>query len=239
MRLSIVLLSRHRRVLLDNLLKSLAKNTIRPELLDVIIGMDTDDMESLGESPRIEQQYSFCTTMFRTRQINMHDYINFMARASVGEYVMVLNDDCEINTYGWDQAVRHEINQLEEKWPDKIFYIGTNDNSIDKVGSREYASFPMLSREAINAGLFMNPDFPCHGADVATWRIYNELGRVYHSQAFEINHVLHASVESLQRKDDTALYMIQRTMTSQNNYWTSDLTPHLNLLRGKMICESV
>lgn len=240
MKLSIVLLSRQRRELLANLLDSIAKQTVQPELLDVIVGMDVDDVESIRNSTSIENRHKFCTAMFRTRQFNMHEYINFMARASEGEYVMVLNDDCEINTYGWDDAIRSEIKDQLTKWPDGIFYIRTKDNSIDKVGGAEYASFPIVSRKAIDAaGIFMDPNFPCHGADVATWRIYDAIGRVHPTECFEINHILHATTEMIRRKDETALNMIARTITNTQDYWSSDISPYVDKLKAAIECESV
>ena len=232
MKISIVLLSRKRIGLLRDLLQSISDNSDDISNIEVIVGLDLDDQSSMSEVAVTENIYPFCQMIFRTRQFNMHHHINSLARMSTGDYVMVMNDDCRIITSGWDSRIKAEVLLVKEKWADDIFYIATKDSSIDKVGNCEYASFPFISRTAILAGgVFMDQTFPCHGADVATWRIYNTIGRVHKTECFEIDHILHSSPELLAQKDETAGTMIGKTFASPMNFWDSDISGVVNRLR--------
>lgn len=241
MNFSIVLLSRKRTFMLANLLASIQQTTSQLSQLEVIIGMDIDDEESLAIAENLEERYPFCRTIFRPRQHNMHSYINLLARACSGDFVMVLNDDCEFLTEDWDDMARQEIQRIRQTWKDDIFYIATNDNSIDKVGSKLYASFPMISKKGINTlGFFMEERFPAHGADVGTYRIYDAIKRTVYFDFLKINHVFHSSKEALADKDETALEMVEKTFNHGTDYWSVDVSHHAEkLMEGILRGETV
>jgi len=227
--------------MLANLLASIKQTTSQIEKLEVIIGMDIDDEESLAVAQGLEEEYPFCRTIFRPRQHNMHCYLNFLARSCHGDFVMVLNDDCEFLTEDWDDMARTEIHRIHQTWKDGIFYIATSDNSIDKVGSKLYASFPMISKKAINTlGFFMEERFPAHGADVGTYRIYNAIKRTVYFDFIKINHVFHSSEEAIAAKDETALEMIEKTFNHGTDYWSVDVSRHAEkLMEGIVSSEPV
>lgn len=229
MDVSVVLVSRNRPQMLIGLLNSLKANS---ELTyDVHIGFDLDDLTSnycwglgLFDGDNIK-------TYWRERTNNLQKYLNFLATQTTGDYIFGLNDDCIIQTRGWDRKIREG---LDKNGP--ACYGVTKDNSIDRV-SGDYAAFPIVSRAAfMKLGFFMDDRCENHGADVVTHRIYKEAGLAFPVD-LNIRHLLHETPEALQKRqeDKTATDMIERTFSNENihNIFTTDITPYVRKLLGQ------
>lgn len=224
---SIILLSRKRPRLLRNLLNSIQK-TCKTEF-EVLAGCDLDDSET--QQSKYLFEYQFAKLYFSARNPNLHTYINFLASESKGKYLFVLNDDCLLLNDGWDSIAKARMDAFGE-----IVYGCTNDDSIDKIGLKDYASFPIVSRPAYNRlGFFMDETFGNHGADVVTYRIYRDAGKICHLPEVRINHGFHCTPDALNArlKDETASQMIQRSLAGGldiNKLLTCDIKDKVNKL---------
>ncbi len=234
-KISIVLLSRNRVGLLKNCIHSIVDNALNPDRLEIVVGMDLDDAPSIRASVTLDEMSVRVKPVFMLRHYNMHEYINFLARASTGNVVIVINDDTEFTSPGWDDYLEKEYARCLSEWPDGIWYGISNDDSIDKGGDKTYASFPVVTRQAvIAAGEAMDESCPAHGADVVTHRIYKEIGRVVQLDELRISHLLHNSQEVLARKDATAVEMIKKSLDNPRDYWTRDITDKVVGLRARL-----
>lgn len=207
---SLILVSRSRVLLLKKLLESIALNTVLP--YEVLVGIDTDDVCTISAIQELSRENVKFIIADRTE--NLTARINHLASLSTAPYVFVLNDDCTIENHGWDVRAKR---QLDKNGP--IVYGRTKDNSIDKIGYGEYASFPIISREAINRlGFFMDESYGNHGADVIAYRIFKEADKVV-DVPVDIRHIYHESTSALQARlnEKTAYEMIQRSVSEEKN----------------------
>jgi hypothetical protein len=207
---SIVLVSRSRHHKLRSLLESL-QETCECKY-EVFVGLDEDDPDLLKYYELLNShEFPELKLHVANRIDNLHVRINYFTNFINGQYVFVLNDDCKLLTQGWDRLAK-------EKLGDGIVYGRTYDNSIDKV-NREYSAFPIMSVSAVKKlDSIMDDRFGNHGADVVTYRIYNEANKVIDLPEVAIDHTFHNSIESLEdrMRDRTSVEMIQRTMSDTN-----------------------
>lgn len=225
---SIVLMSRSRPEMMSRLYESIkAKSLLNNE---IIIGLDNDD-PLLSEYVRLFGDIDIVKLDIRNRDKNLHVRINDMLDLVSGNYIFVLNDDCELYSYGWDLAA---IPTLDQKGD--IVYGRTYDNSIDRI-SDEYSAFPIVSKIAAQKlGFIMDDTFGNHGSDVVTYRIYHAANAVVDLPCVLIDHILHNSDEALIRRqhDKTAVDMINRTFENGFNIghlFQLDITEKANRLK--------
>lgn len=227
---TIVLVSRGRPTLLANLLLSIAR-TAKTDY-EVLIGCDSDDLITYNSYQSELHKFENVRFFFKERNPNLHEYINYLVSQGTGKYVFGLNDDCELVNELWDKKA---LEALDKFGP--LCYGVTQDNSIDKVGPADYASFPIISRAAINRlGFFMEQGFGNHGSDVVTHRIYSNAGLTCQVPVY-IRHIYHETPALLQSRmsDTTAREMIERTMKENNlgNLYTYDISSYVEKLCTK------
>jgi glycosyltransferase involved in cell wall biosynthesis len=176
---------------------------------EIVVGLDKDDPD-LEEYLSIGSRFDNVVFDIAERNFNLHTRINSMVSKLTGSYILVLNDDCLISTYGWDEYSKGILDSFGD-----IVYGRTYDNSIDRVNNK-YAAFPIMSRKAVDKlGFIMDETFGNHGCDVIMYRIFEYVGAVVDLPGVEIDHVLHNSHNALleRQKDKTAVEMINRTFS--------------------------
>ena len=139
-----------------------------------------------------------------------------LAASSSGQYILVFNDDCVMQTSGWDT---HACAFLDNSFQDGICYGQTSDTSADKPRDAEYSSFPIISRKAFNAlGYLMKEEFVGLGGDSSIYRIYKEVDRVVDLKEIVIDHIFHNTIEKVMSPDETAQQM-------RENSWRDNVDP--------------
>lgn len=208
---SIVLMSRSRPKMFEDLCRSIS-NTCSLDY-EIHVGLDSDDLDLSNYIDIINTSTKY-KAHIENRNNNLHIRLNSMLKTITGKYIFGLNDDCLLTTKHWDKQAYDALNNFGD-----IVYGRTKDNSIDRVDS-SYAAFPIVSTNAAKKlGFIIDDTYGNHGADVLTYRIYNEANKVIDLPFVHIDHLLHNSIESLQirQQDKTATEMIQRTFSKNFN----------------------
>lgn len=227
MNISIVLVSRGRPQMLEELYQSLVGTCELP--FEILVGCDIDD-ESLNEYFDLFLECNNVKFIVDHRSDNLHTKMNAMLPLVKGEHILVMNDDCLLTNKGWDRLAKEKMAGPEN------LYGRTHDNSVDRV-RQDYAAFPLIkSFAARKLGFIMDERFGNHGSDVVTYRIYSHCRDVIDLPEVVIDHVFHNSTRSLElrQEDKTAVDMIARTFQdanfSVNELFTCDVTNEALLL---------
>lgn len=132
--ISLLLPTRGRVALCQRFLQSVVDHTIGIENVEVIIRVDDDDIES--------HQIDFeglNTKLLIGPKATMGGYNTECFNQSIGEIVVLVNDDMVIQTQGWDEKLR----ELHRKIEDKIYLAYGND----LFKKADLCTFPILSRQ--------------------------------------------------------------------------------------------
>jgi hypothetical protein len=213
MNFSIVLASRQRIPLLENMLKSIKETCCDLNQIEVLIGIDNDDSETRAASQRLKNDFHFAKFFSRTRSTMLNrDYINWVYENNgSGKYIIVCNDDCVFKTIDWDNKIISKISKYLQDKPDGIVYGYISDSIVYRFGLN-YCCFPLVTRKAFECTkMLMPPQCPAWGADIYLWQIYNSIDRVcdmseimiehfsFHSEKRERDQISH-HVENISRK---------------------------------------
>lgn len=187
---SLILPTRNRPEKLSNFLRSVSDTVACPEEIEVILGVDTDDM-NLRKYVDLARTYENLNVQIylRPRSPNIsNDYINKMARMSRGHIIWVFNDDAEILTKSWDLLLVGEI-MKSRKIQEDAFYVDTYDSTRNFENNGQFACFPAISRNMFETlGYFFHPLCFAWGADKWLHLVANEAGCVLSVQGVEIQH---------------------------------------------------
>ena len=153
--ISVLVPTRGRVDLLDKMLRSLVKTAEKPDLVEVVFRVDYDDAETIGY---LNAQQPWLSVLNGTPCVlgpHLNGYatlpimINEAARLSTSDLLIVINDDVEFKTKGWDRR----LNEEAAKFPDGIFNIG-----VDTVNNNPNFVFPCQSRRQVELfGFFYDP----------------------------------------------------------------------------------
>jgi len=152
---------------LARLIRSFQENMSSPDAeVEMIVAVDYDDRETLR----------FCSDI---KIVKIHrvspgrsivEYFNDLHLISKGTHFLLLNDDCELMTPGFDV----EACKVPQGW-----YGKTICHSADPFYSGLYAEFPVLTKSGVEAvGWLLPPTFRAWGADEVLWRMYNTANRI-------------------------------------------------------------
>ncbi len=184
---SIVFPTRERINLLKELLDSIQKNTANLSEIEVLIAVDEDDIDTmsfLGHS-----DFSFIRIFPVKRSLNFsRDYYTYLAKHSIGQWIITINDDCQFVTKDWD-VIAYEI--LKDK--SRIIYGWIEDNieGWRAKGHGNYCCFPLQGRKGFEALGFIFPErIPTWGADIHAKNLYDKVNRVV-ILPFTIKHFCH------------------------------------------------
>ncbi len=117
-----------------------------------------------------------------------NDYYNFGLTLVRGNNILVYNDDCYMQTYGWDDIVRRKI--AEQPQMNGIYLVDIWDSTrVCEANGKEFARFPMISRKAVDAvGFFFVPTVRQYPADYVIWSIYQMVGCIIPCHEVKMQH---------------------------------------------------
>ena len=182
MNFTIFLNSRGRASQLEQFISLFEEHTSDHSKTEMIIRGDEDDELTVN---LLNSLYNRKTLQFKTiigpRPQSLCGSFNDIVKVAKGRYLFVMNDDAEIYTKNWDIIALSKIKEFQEtnKIKDDIIYCNTFDTSVDKPANKKYASFPIISAQAVNVlGFFMHDKFVGLGGDSAIYRVYESIKRV-------------------------------------------------------------
>lgn len=231
MNFSIILNSRGRPKLLDNMIKSIVNNASRADQLEILVAVDDDDKETIDYSESMKSVIKF---VIQPRPSSLNTSLTNLGLMAEGKYVFNVNDDVQFLTKGWDTIVLNKIANFKSTnaIADDIIYCGVSDNSVDKAKGVPYASFPIISKQAINTiGVFMYPAFVGLGGDSSIWRVYDAIGRVIQIPEVKLDHFYHSSIFAVMTPDLTAHEMRQSSWKTNLDPFTYDVSPEVEKLK--------
>jgi len=138
--LSVILPTRGRKEALLTSIKSLYDLADNPNQVEVILGMDDDDVEHIEyvNSNIISQFPNVSLYQFRRLGYRrFHMYINTLAGLSKGDWIMVWNDDAIMQTKQWDAIVRSYENQ----------HVPLLRPIVPGLTDHPFSIFPIVQRE--------------------------------------------------------------------------------------------
>jgi glycosyltransferase involved in cell wall biosynthesis len=144
-RISLLLPTRGRRDLVERFLRSVVAQSTCPELIEVILRVDDDDVDSHD----ISFDGLALKLVIGPRQ-TMGAYNAECLRHATGEITIAVNDDIIIRTNGWDEKVR----ELDASHPDGVYLGYAND----LFKGPKLCTFPILSQTACSALAAPYPD---------------------------------------------------------------------------------
>jgi len=126
--------TRARPELLKRLLANLLEMTYNLDSLEVIIYVDDDDVTSLDISNN-----NIKTQLIVGPKLSMGGYNTFCLNKSIGDIIVLINDDLVINTPGWDEHIR----KIDAEFTDGIYLVYAND----LYKRSRFCTFPIMSRK--------------------------------------------------------------------------------------------
>ena len=132
--ISLIVPTRGRLTRLRSFLNSVARTVTYPHAIEIILIMDEDD----PGSHTIEHNQFTLRKIIVPPGKTMGQLNNIGVRESTGAAIMLLNDDVECKTHGWDQIVRRCFLSC----PDEILLIHVNDTLMQTA----LCTFPIVSR---------------------------------------------------------------------------------------------
>lgn len=180
-RIAVVAAVRGRVDLLRTMLRSLFRTA--DNAVDVVLRCDSDDAEMLKYlSGRAGPHFIGAGARFivgprMDGYTNLPAFANEAARLSRGDLVLVVNDDAEFQTQGWDTKLLERAAQ----YPDGLFVLG-----VDTLNAGNFV-FPCVSRRHIDlfGGVF---DERVVYADIWTRDVYAPFGRAIRVPEVRIDH---------------------------------------------------
>jgi len=128
--ISVLIITRGRTTYLINTLNNLVDKTDDLKKIEIIVGFDPCDQNSLEEFEKYKQN-NFTDINIRSYIFDerhgydkMEEYHNEMGRIAGGEWLLFLPDRGLLHTHGWDTIIR-------KKYKDKFYVIRSNDLLMD------------------------------------------------------------------------------------------------------------
>lgn len=220
MKISLILNTRNRIQYLKNFINSVVSTCFHHNQVEILLGVDIDDEETVNFN--VDHWHEECginiSKFISLRRPNLVSNLNYLASKSLGKYLWVLNDDCVLQTKNWDKIIEEFLQE------EKPIYGATSDDSCDKVGSRQYSSFPIINRRAYEVlGFVMDERFNSLGSDVALWRVFNSVGRVV-NLPIQVSHLLHQRIDQVVNPDKTAVDMRKTANHYTLDPWQIDIS---------------
>ena len=131
-KISLILPSRGRKLLLETLLENIAQKTLLKNQVEIILILDGDDIPSHD----VDSDLLDVKKIIGPRA-SMGAYNTMGLDAASGGIIILINDDMLIQTDGWDEKIR----AFDAKISDKVYLAYPNDLFKGKC------TFPILSRQ--------------------------------------------------------------------------------------------
>ena len=138
--ISVVAAVRERVSLLRRMIESLEETATDPQNVELVVRCDNDDPDMIRFLCGLGRQDRFIVGPRLSGYAALPAFANEAARLSRADLVLVVNDDAEFMTQGWDsKLVAHA-----EKYPDGIFVFG-----VETANAKNFV-FPCVSRKQID-----------------------------------------------------------------------------------------
>ena len=143
-KISVLLATRQRTKLLDKSIDSLLSNVNNTDNVEIMLGIDNDDQETLDfvqsedfqNKMQVEYNVDVQAVLFdRLGYKNLHQYMNQLWAQASGEWLMLWNDDAIMETKDWDLEIGKfdnefallKFNQTNHKHPYALFPVIPTD----------------------------------------------------------------------------------------------------------------
>lgn len=204
-------------------------------LVEFIVKADTDDLETVNFLKSLETRNTFnFKTIISERPESLCSSFNVMAKMATGKYLFVLTDDAEIMTQDWDEIALNKIKAYQKgnAITDDIIYGMTSDTSIDKPKGQAYASFPIISKKAVDVlGIFMYDSFHGFGGDSSIIRVYAGVKRIVDLTEIQLDHVYNNNIFRIMAPDLTGSETRARTQNNPVNPFEFDVSKEVTKLK--------
>lgn len=163
---SLLLPTRNRLALIKQLFDSLIETTLNPRLLEIVLYIDEDDIES----HKILYPSLPLVKLIKPRD-TMGNMIRKCYEASRGRYIILINDDVIFRTENWDA----KILKAYSRFSDEITLIYVNDLYY----GRKMCTFPILSRTTCHLMNKICPgEYRSHCIDAHIFDIFRQLSHL-------------------------------------------------------------
>ena len=140
--ISVLLPTRGRREVLKKSIQTLVDKANQKDKIEILFGIDDDD-QGLSEYIKEELAPYFNEHKIEARASvfqplgydNLHIYVNTLAGAATGEWLFFWNDDCLMESDGWDDVIRQYDGQFK--------LLGPKDNH----NGHPYAILPIVPKD--------------------------------------------------------------------------------------------
>lgn len=186
--ISIIVPTRKRPEGARQLLESFRWTTSKPELIEIVFITDDDDKSYDGFAfEGITIKWVKVKAGLPMGALNMEGY-----RASTGAHVMLLNDDVELKTPGWDDLVRTAFRSFD----DGVVLIHVNDRLFEE----KLCTFPFMTRDMCERmGGICPEDYRRYRIDDHIYNVFNLLSVLGHNRILYLPEVVfehhHISVQ--------------------------------------------
>lgn len=161
--------------------------TVCKEMFEVILVVDEDDKDA-GFYYKLKNKFGYSLRVLLVKRSDnfSDDYYNAGVKLALGKNIMVFNDDCYMQTYGWDDIIRQKIEANPQF--NGIYLVDIMDSTHESAGF-SYPKFPMISRKAIETiGFFFFPQIRMWVSDKAIWDLYSGVGCVIKAHDVKMCH---------------------------------------------------
>lgn len=162
---SVIVPSRGRPEHLVSSISSLIRLSDHPELLEVLVGLDLDDIDSKNLPERLKSEFSEvnvrCEFFTRLGYDRLDEYWNALGLRSSGDWVLMWNDDAVMQSNSWDTFLRRSSGSLA-----MVVYPRVANDTLQTL-------FPVVSRSWL--ALFGRIAAWNH-ADSYIWRLVGPFG---------------------------------------------------------------
>jgi hypothetical protein len=141
----------------------------------VLLAVDEDD--SITRNFLLSSHFNFVKVFYVKRSLNFsQDYYTFLAKQSTGRWIITVNDDCQVETEGYDEKIYEALKDRSG-----VVY-GWSEDGIGEFrahGHGNYCCFPLQGRAGFEAlGYIFPPRLPTWGADIWAKCLYDQLQAV-------------------------------------------------------------
>jgi hypothetical protein len=161
--------------------------TAQKDKLEVILVADDDDVDACNYLRLIPVDYQIVMYQVPRTDNFCESYYNFGARRAVGTNIMVFNDDCYVQTNGWDDIIRKRVEANPQF--NGVYLVSLMDSTYYDEKGLEFPRFPMISKKAMDAvGFFFFPQVRMWPADKCIHDLYKAVGCIITCHEVKLQH---------------------------------------------------
>lgn len=173
--------ARNRLDKLENLINSLKDTTNNMEDIELLLAVDNDDLLTQRYIDNREHPFKIKVFIRERSEFFNRDYYNWLASFSAGKFLWAIGNDVVFKVKDWNKIINEKIEEYLRDKHNRIACIGVKDNIRTYSEPKDFASFPIITRDAYNFfGFVLHPEIKTWGADVVICVLYKQIGRYFH-----------------------------------------------------------